>query len=107
MLCCVDAASAYYVDNTMQCQKKEKKYAANCMVLHVLLTIKRMNGVIIVVVMSKKIGMNTNLEFNYFVIIILILVCISKSFLFGLHTTFLITALFVVKWFKKLFNQHV
>ena len=24
MLCCVDAASAYYVDNTMQCQKKEK-----------------------------------------------------------------------------------
>lgn len=41
--------------------------------------------------------MNTNLEFNYFVIIILILFCISKSFLFGLHTTFLITALSVVK----------
>lgn len=36
----------------------------------------------------KKIGMNTNVELNYFVIIILTLVCISKSFLFGLHTTY-------------------
>lgn len=86
--CCVVLTLHLPTMQTIQCNvRKKKKYAANGMVLHVLLTIKRMNGVIIVVVMSEKIGMNTNLEFNYFVIIILILVCISKSFLFGLHTT--------------------
>jgi hypothetical protein len=70
VLCCVDAASAYYVDNTMQCQKKEKVrrqwYGLTCTSdnktderCH-----RRRNR-------RKKIGMNTNLEFNYFVIIIL------------------------------------
>jgi hypothetical protein len=57
------------------------------MVLHVLLTNERMNSVIHRDRRKKNI-MNTHLEFNYFVIIILILFCISKSFLFGLHTTF-------------------
>ena len=57
--------------NAMSCQKKEKKYAANGMVLHVLLTIKRMNGVIIIVVMSEKNLLKIKLEYNYFVRIIL------------------------------------
>jgi hypothetical protein len=51
----------------------------------------------------KKIGMNTNLEFNYFVIIILILFAFLKSFFcLGCIQHVLITSLFVVKWFKKL-----
>jgi hypothetical protein len=64
------------------------------MVLHVYLTNERMNNVIVVTV--GKIGLNTNLEFNYFVIIILILFAFQRVFLVGLHTTFLITALSVV-----------
>jgi len=77
----------YYVTTVYVDNVRKKKYNANGMVLHVVLTKKtderchhRRNR-------RKKIGMNTNLEFNYFVIIILILVCILKSFLFGLHTT--------------------
>ena len=57
-------------------EKKEKKY--NAYGLTCTLTNERMISVIVVTV--EKIGMNTNLEFNYFVIIILILFCISKSF---------------------------
>ena len=76
-------------------RKKEKKYKAHGLGLTCTLTNECMNNVIVVTV-GKKFVMNTNLEFNYFVIIILILFCISKSFLFGLHTTFLITALSVV-----------
>ena len=77
--CCVDICICLLC--RQQCNvRKKKKYAANGMVLHVLLTIKRMNGVIIVVIVRKKIGMNTNLEFNYFVIIILILFAFQRVF---------------------------
>ena len=73
-------------------EKKEKKY--NAYGLTCTLTNERMISVIVVTV--EKIGMNTTLEFNYFVIIILILFAFQRVFLFGLHTTFLITALSVV-----------
>ena len=80
--CCISVDIYLLLDKV---RKKEKNTTP--MVLHVLLTNERMNNVIHRD-RRKKIIMNTNLEFNYFVIIILILVCISKSFLFGLHTTF-------------------
>ncbi len=57
-------------------RKKEKNTTP--MVLHVSLTNERMNNVIVVTV--GKIGMNTNLEFNYFVIIILILFAFQRVF---------------------------
>jgi hypothetical protein len=93
----------------MQYQKKEK-HTANGMVLHVVMTKTRMNGVIIVAMSEKIVKNKSRIK----------LFCennpnprllFSKSFLIGLHTTFLITALFVVKWFKKLlyqlYYQHV
>lgn len=54
--CCVvllTSASVYYVTIHAIIRKK-KKYNANGVVLHVIPTIKRMNGVIIVVIVGKK-----------------------------------------------------
>ena len=79
--CCVVLTLHLPTMQTIQCNvRKKKKYAANGMVLHVLLTIKRMNGVIIIVVMSEKNLLKINLEYNYFVLIILILDYIFKEF---------------------------